>query len=316
MEANRPSADAQALNDPLTRDAIFLVVTVRPGDAAVTTVRSLAADLSKLVRAVGARDLGGHLSCVLAFGVDGWDRIVGVPRPALLHAFMPVVSGPRRAVRTPGDLLFHIRAERMDLCFELASQIMARLNGAVEVVDEVHGFRYFDDRDLTGFVDGTENPIGAAAIEATLVGDEDPSFAGGSYVMVQKYVHDLAKWANLSTEQQERIIGRTKLADIELEDDVKPAFAHNALTTIVEDGVERKVVRRNMPFGEVGGTSGTYFIGYARSLLVLEQMIRNMFIGDPPGTYDRLLDFTHPLTGTNFFAPSVGFLDDLGAKRD
>jgi putative iron-dependent peroxidase len=204
----------------------------------------------------------------------------------------------------------------MDLCFELASQIMARLDGAVEVVDEVHGFRYFDDRDLTGFVDGTENPVGAAAIEATLVGDEDRGFARGSYVMVQKYVHDLAKWADLTTEQQERIIGRTKLADIELEDDVKPAFAHIALTTIVEDGIERKVVRRNMPFGEVGGTSGTYFIGYARSLLVLEQTIRNMFIGDPPGTYDRLLDFTHPVTGTNFFAPSVGFLEDLVAKGD
>jgi putative iron-dependent peroxidase len=297
----------------LTRDAIFLLVTVRPADEAVAAVRNLAADLSKLVRAVGARDLDGHLSCVLAFGVDGWDRIVGLPRPALLHPFMPVGSGPRRAVSTPGDLLFHIRAERMDLCFELASLVMARLDGAVDVVDEVHGFRYFDERDLTGFVDGTENPVGPAAVEATIVGDEEPELAGGSYVMVQRYVHDLAKWARLSTEEQERIIGRTKLSDIELDDAVKPAYAHNALTTIVEDGVERKVVRRNMPFGDVGGTSGTYFIGYARSLLVLEQMLRNMVIGDPPGTYDRLFDFTHPVTGTNFFAPSIGLLDALGA---
>jgi putative iron-dependent peroxidase len=312
MEANSPGANAQSLNDPLTRDAIFLVVTVRPADKAVAAVRTLATDLPKLVRAAGERDLDGHLSCVLAFGADGWDRIVGGAQPALLHPFMPVVSGPRRAVSTPGDLLFHIRSERMDLCFELASLVMARLVGAVDVVDEVHGFRYFDDRDLTGFVDGTENPIGPAAVEATIVGDEDPELAGGSYVMVQQYVHDLAKWARLSTEEQERIIGRTKLSDIELDDAVKPAYAHNVLTTIVEDGVEQKVVRRNMPFGDVGGTSGTYFIGYARSLLVLEQMLRNMVIGDPPGTYDRLLDFTHPVTGTNFFAPSTGLLDALG----
>jgi putative iron-dependent peroxidase len=312
MEANSPGADAQALNDPLTRDAIFLVETVRPAGEAVAAVRTLAADLPKLVRAVGARDLDGHLSCVLAFGVDGWDRIVGLPRPALLHPFLPVVSGPRRAVSTPGDLLFHIRAERMDLCFELASLVMARLDDAVDVVDEVHGFRYFDDRDLTGFVDGTENPVGPAAVEATIVGDEEPELAGGSYVMVQRYVHDLAQWARLSNEEQERIIGRTKLSDIELDDAVKPAYAHNALTTIVEDGIERKVVRRNMPFGDVGGTSGTYFIGYARSLLVLEQMLRNMVIGVPPGTYDRLLDFTHPITGTNFFAPPISLLDALG----
>src|ERR1700690_975854 len=138
---------------------------------------------------------------------------------------MSCASAPRRAVATPGDLLFHIRAERMDLCFELASLIVTRLGDAIEIVDEVPGFRYFDDRDLTGFVDGTENPVGPAAIEATIVGDEEPAFAGGSYVMVQKYVHDLPKWEALSTEDQERIIGRTKLADIELEDDVKPAYA-------------------------------------------------------------------------------------------
>jgi putative iron-dependent peroxidase len=311
MEAPRATATPQAFNDPPTRDAIFLVATVKPSPDAAARVRELAAGLAKLVRAVGARDVNGRLSCVLAFGADGWEAIVGASRPPLLHRFMAVSSGDRRAVATPGDLLFHIRAERMDLCFELAGLIVNRLDDAIDVVDEVHGFRYFDDRDLTGFVDGTENPVGSAALDATIVADEAPEYAGGSYVMVQKYVHDLPRWDALSTEDQERIIGRTKLADIELEDDVKPAFAHNALTTIVEDGVERKVLRRNMPFGEVGGSSGTYFIGYARSLLVLEEMIRNMFVGNPPGTYDRLLDFTHPVTGTNFFAPCVELLEAL-----
>ncbi len=313
MQSPSSGAVAQAFNEPMTRDAIFLVMTVHQASAAVAAVRALAAGLPKLVRAVGARDVNGHLTCVVAFGADSWDRIVGLARPALLHRFMPVASGPRRAVSTPGDVLVHIRAERMDLCFELATQVLTRLRGWVDVVDEAHGFRYFDERDLTGFVDGTENPVGGAAIDATVVGDEDPHLAGGSYVMVQKYVHDLAAWGKLSTEDQEQIIGRTKLADIELDDAVKPAFAHNVLTTISEDGIERKVLRRNMPFGDVGGESGTYFIGYARSLLILEQMIRNMFIGDPPGTYDHLLDFTHAVTGTNFFAPSVGLLESLEA---
>ena len=316
MEALQATATPQAFNDPPTRDAIFLVATVKPSPKAVATVRELAGGLAKLVRAVGARDGNGRLSCVLSFGADGWESIVGAPRPPLLHGFVAVNSGGRRAVATPGDLLFHIRAERMDLCFELASLIVTRLGDAIDVVDEVHGFRYFDDRDLTGFVDGTENPVGAAALDATIVGEEAPEYAGGSYVMVQKYIHDLPRWDALSTEDQERIIGRTKLADIELEDEVKPAFAHNALTTIVEDGIERKIIRRNMPFGDVGGSSGTYFIGYARSLLILEQMIRNMFIGDPPGTYDRLLDFTHAVTGTNFFAPSAELLESLGAGPD
>src|ERR1700726_5204367 len=130
----------------------------------------------------------------------------------------------------------------MDLCFELATQIMARLGEAVSTIDEVHGFRYFDDRDLLGFVDGTENPRGAAAIDAVLIGEEDAAFAGGSYVIVQKYLHDLDAWNALSTEAQERIIGRTKLSDIELDDSVRPKSAHSALTTIVENGKEIKIL--------------------------------------------------------------------------
>ena len=149
--------------------------------------------------------------------------------------------------------MFHIRAKRMDLCFELATQIMAQLGDAVSAVDEVHGFRYFDDRDLLGFVDGTENPSGRARLPTRCsIGDEDPAFAGGSYVIVQKYLHDLDGWNALSTEAQEHIIGRKKLSDIELDDSVKPTSAHNALTTIVENGKQIKILRDNMPFGTAG----------------------------------------------------------------
>src|ERR1035438_4495031 len=128
-------------------------------------------------------------------------------------------AGDRHAVATPGDLLLHIRAERMDLCFELATHITSRLGDALDSADEVHGFRYFDDRDLIGFVDGTENPVGDEAVQATVIGAEDPAYAGGSYVVVQKYLHDLDRWNALPTEQQEQIIGRTKLDDIELAED-------------------------------------------------------------------------------------------------
>jgi porphyrinogen peroxidase len=305
---------AQPVSAPLTRAAIFLVVTINKGEDPAEAVRSFCADFAGLVRAVEFRDLEAGLSCVLGVGSEAWDRLFGAPRPAELHPFREFRAGSRHAIATPGDLLFHIRARRMDLCFEIAAQIMGKLGDAVTAVDEVHGFRYFDDRDLLGFVDGTENPRGAAVIDAALIGAEDAAFAGGSYVITQKYVHDLAGWNALPTETQERIIGRAKLSDIELDDTAKPSFAHNALTTIEENGREFQIVRDNMPFGKVGlGEYGTYFIGYCRTPRVTEQMIENMFVGRPPGNYDRLLDFSRAVTGTLFFVPSATFLDALGA---
>jgi len=314
--ADRQPALAQAVSAPLTRAAIFLVATLNPGAEHRATLRSFCGDLAALVRAVEFRDLEAGLSCVIGFGSDAWDRLFGQPRPAELHAFREIRAGVRHAVSTPGDLLFHIRAKRMDLSFELATQIMARIGNSVSTVDEVQGFRYFDDRDLIGFVDGTENPRGQAAADAVLIGEEDPTFAEGSYVIVQKYLHDLERWNALSTEEQEKIIGRTKLSDIELDDAVKPTSAHSALTTIVEDGKEIKILRDNMPFGRPGhGEFGTYFIGYSRSPRTIEQMLENMFIGRPPGNYDRLLDFSRAITGNLFFVPSATFLENLADEQ-
>lgn len=302
----------QPVATPLTRAAIFLVVTINRGDENNALVRSLCGDLAALLRSVGFRDPLGNLSCVMAFGSDIWDRLFGEPRPAELHVFKEIRSGTRHAVSTPGDLLFHIRAQHMDLCFELATLIMTRLGGAVSTQDEVHGFRYFDSRDLLGFVDGTENPADLAAVNATLIGKEDSAFAGGSYVIVQKYLHNLAGWNKLSTEAQEHIIGRTKLSDVELDDAIKPTSAHSTLTTIKEDGKEIKILRDNMPFGEASkGEFGTYFIGYSRSPRTIEQMLENMFVGRPPGNYDRILDFSTAISGSLFFVPSATFLESL-----
>jgi putative iron-dependent peroxidase len=262
---------------------------------------------------VGFRIPDGGLTCVVGIGADAWDRLYpGLPRPAGLHPFVQL-EGRHTAPATPGDLLLHLRARRMDLCFELASQLMNRLAGHADVLDEVHGFRFFDERDLLGFVDGTENPRGAAAVAAVVIGDEDPAYAGGSYVIVQKYLHDLDAWNALPVEEQERAFGRHKLTDIEFPDAAKPPNSHLALNKVVgPDGTERKIVRDNMPFGAVGTREfGTYYIAYAATPSVTEQMLVNMFIGNPPGNYDRILDFSTAVTGSLFFAPSADFLDDL-----
>jgi porphyrinogen peroxidase len=302
----------QSVVAPLTRAAIFLVVSIRDDRSARALLRSFFANLSGLIRAVEFRDIEAGLSCVVGFGSDAWDRLFGRPRPAELHPFQEIRSAGRHAVATPGDILFHIRAKRMDLCFELASQIMESIEDVVSVADEVHGFRYFDDRDVIGFVDGTENPRGEAARESAIVGNEDPAFAGGSYVIVQKYLHDMKAWNALPVETQERIIGRRKLSDIELDDAVKPPSAHNALTNIEENGRQLQILRDNMPFGRPGhGEFGTYFIGYSRTPRVIELMLQNMFVGRPPGNYDRLLDFSRAVTGSLFFVPSAAFLDDI-----
>jgi putative iron-dependent peroxidase len=311
--ASSAGAMAQPIVAPLTRAAIFLVMTINSAPDSPAAVRSLCADLAKLVRAVEFRDIEGGLSCVMGIGSDAWRQLFGDPRPAYLQPFREIRAGNRHAVSTPGDLLFHIRAKRMDLCFELATQITAKLGNAVSPVDEVHGFRYFDDRDLLGFVDGTENPQHQALIEAALIGAEEPAFIGGSYVIVQKYLHDMDGWNALPTETQERIIGRKKLSDIELDDSVKPTSAHNALTTIEEDGKEVKILRDNMPFGRAATSEfGTYFIGYSRAPRRIEQMLENMFIGRPPGNYDRLLDFSRAVTGSLFFVPTATFLENVG----
>ena len=303
--------EPQPVVSPLTAAAVFLVLTINPGGE--DTVRDLLPDLSGIGRSVGFRIPEADLQVVTGIGSDAWDRLFAGPRPRELHPFRELAGARHQAPATPGDLLFHVRANRMDLCFEFAAQVMKRLNGAVTVADEVQGFRYFDERDLIGFVDGTESPGGAAGVSAAIVdADDDPDFAGGSYVIVQKYLHDMASWNAISIEEQERVIGRTKLDDIEMPDDVKPANSHVALNTITgPDGEERQIVRANMPFGNPGqGEFGTFYIGYAATPAVTEEMLTNMFIGSPPGNTDRILDFSTAITGSLFFALAADFLDD------
>jgi porphyrinogen peroxidase len=310
---DRVPIDAQSIDAPLSSSAIFLIVTVGSDQDSLTKACSVLGGLDDLVKTVGFRDLSGRLSCIAGIGSDFWNRLQPDRRPKELRPFAPIEGPVHKAPATPGDLLFHIRAERADMCFEFERLLLDGLGDAVTIVDEVSGFRYFDARDLLGFVDGTANPTGLDLPASALVGGEDDDFAGGSYIVVQKYLHDLAGWGKIPTEQQEAIIGRTKIDNVEIDDDDAPRKSHKSLTTIVDaQGVEHDILRDNMPFGQPGRKEfGTYFIGYSRFLWVIELMLNRMYVGDPAGAYDRLLDFSTPQTGTTFFAPSRPMLERL-----
>ena len=314
------SAAAPVERQPVTGTtgaaALYIVLGVAAGADNEDTVRGWCAGVGGLARSMRHRFPDSDLRCVIGFGADAWDRLFGAPRPAHLQPFEAIRGGRHQAPSTPGDIMIHLRAERADLAFDLAARLMAGLGSAVVPIDEVQGFRSFDARSMLGFVDGTENPEGEAADAAAFVGDEDPAFRGGSYVLVQKYLHRMAAWNALPVAEQEKVFGRTKTDDVEMDDAVKPGNSHIALNVITDDnGEELKIVRANLPFGQPSrGEFGTYFIGYARDPAITLRMLSNMFIGDPPGNYDRLLDFSEAVTGTLFFVPSADLLEALAER--
>jgi putative iron-dependent peroxidase len=295
---------------PLTDSALFLTLTIHEGHE--EAVHDFLPDLGDLVKSVGFPHPREDLHCVLGISSDAWDRLLSGPRPRALHPFREIAGDRHRAPATAGDLFLHLRSTNPYPCFELARRIVTALGPAVEVADEVLGFRYFDRRDLLGFVDGTANPEGGDAAAAALVGDEDPDFSGGSYLIVQKYLHDLTAWSAKPVEERESSVGRRMLENLEIPDDEKAPDSHVALTTITEaDGTERDIVRDNMPFGSVGRDEyGTYFAGYAADPSVTELMLTRMFVGEPPGTTDRLLEVSTAVTGGLFFVPPADLLDD------
>ncbi|KAJ5676190.1 Dyp-type peroxidase [Penicillium macrosclerotiorum] len=313
MSSQRVPIESQRVDAPLTQSATFLVVSATNKPDSISTIRGVLAGLDGLAKNVSIRDLNAQFACTVGIGSNIWDSLTKLPRPAELHPFREVKGQKHTAVSTPGDLLFHIRSERRDICFEFERQLMDQLGDSVALVDETVGFRYFDVRDLLGFVDGTANPVGPAVPASILVAEEDTSAQGGSYIVVQKYTHDLDTWKMLSTEQQEQIIGRTKLDNVELDDAESGQQSHKTLNTIEdENGNEHDILRDNMPFGSPGSAEfGTYFIGYTRRLWVIEKMLERMFVGNPPGLHDRILDYSKPLTGSVFFAPSASFLASL-----
>ena len=311
---DRVPIEPQAVLAPLSRSAVFLSVDIVGDSNAISRVRDVISDIGGLIRAVGFRDLNGRLSCVVGIGSKAWAEFAPGSPPQQLHDFREVVGSKHTAVASQTDLLFHIRADREDMCFELERLLLEALGADVVVRDEVAAFRYFDSRDLLGFVDGTEDPTGDALPKVALIGAEDPEFVGGSYLVVQKYLHDLAAWHGLTAEQQERIMGRRKADNVEREDE-GAQLSHKSLATITDDdGTEHDILRDNMPFGRPGRSEfGTYFVGLAADLSVIERMLTRMFVGFPPGQHDRLLDFSTAVTGGVYFVPSREKLESLGS---
>jgi putative iron-dependent peroxidase len=287
---------------------IFLTLTLAADEDAAPVVRRVAAALPALTPGVGDWLGEPGLVSAIGFGAAVWPRLFGARRPAALAPFEALADGPRSAPATPGDLLVHIHSSRHDANFALAREVVRRLEGAARLVEEIHGFRYSGGRDLTGFVDGTENPKGEARAQVALVGAEDPDFAGGSYAHVQRYVHDLKRWERAPVSEQEAAIGRTKADDLELDDEVKPASAHIARVVIEEGGEELEILRHGLPYGTTT-EHGLYFLAYGSSPAPFRKMLARMVRRDAGGHYDHLLDFTRPVTGAAFFVPSLAFLE-------
>ncbi|MBO9584808.1 MAG: Dyp-type peroxidase [Flavobacterium sp.] len=306
---------SQNVTDYPNNNTIFMVWKFIHQEEAKTSFEKLCALVGNLNNSYNIRVPDGKTSCVMGIGHDAWIKLgLPLPLPKELVNFETIAGAKHTAISTAGDLHFHLRASNAAVCFDMAIAITKVLGDVAECLEEVHGFRYWDGRSIIGFVDGTENPVGEEREHFALVGDEDPVYKGGSYLFVQKYFHNMKNWESLTTEEQEKVIGRSKMDDIEMDDDVKPANSHSALTAITdENGNELKIVRDNMPFGNPSkGEIGTYFISYASTFSTTKKMLENMFIGDPVGNYDRILDFSTAQTGTLFFVPTLDVLDEYG----
>ncbi|MBY4679030.1 Dyp-type peroxidase [Marinobacterium arenosum] len=293
-------------------DAIFLTFNQTDVDQAVVTVRKVLAGIPALQQRYNDNHPEAGVHIVVAVGSGYWNRLCGDPQPKQLRPFPALEQGLRVAPATPVDLLFHIRSDRHDLNFELAWQIRSQLADAAQLVEEVHGFRYLDSRDMTGFVDGTENPTGEHRAEVAVVGAEDSAFSGGSYIHLQRYVHKLPLWQRQPLKTQEDTIGRTKQDNIEYFSADKPLTAHTKRTSLKDSaGRSIEILRHSMPYGS-STECGLMFASYCRTPDNFEAMLESMVIGDGQGHWDHLLKYTRAVTGQAFFAPAADRLERLG----
>lgn len=307
-----PRTTPQNITDSPNSNTLFSVWKFRKGADYKPVFETVCGLIGNLNRSMAIRVVNAGASCVMGIGHDAWLKLgLPTPLPKELTTFKPIAGRKHVAVSTPGDLHFHLRASSTAVCFDMAKALSNALSPVAECLEEIHGFRYWDGRSVIGFVDGTENPVGDERSQFGLVGDEDPAYRGGSYLFVQKYLHNLTAWEALPVEAQEKIIGRYKQSDVEMPDDVKPSNAHSALANLTDDdGNDLKIVRDNMPFGHPQkGEFGTYFIAYANTFSTTRKMLERMFLGVPEGNYDRLLDFSTAHTGTLFFVPTMEMLD-------
>ena len=291
--------------------ALFLTFNQTRSDGAQEKVKAVLSKIPALELLFNQSNPGANLHIVAAIGSAYWSQLNLTGAPRELQPFPSLENGEMIAPNTPVDLLFHIRSERKDLNFMLAQRLTTELGDAVELVEEVEGFRYLDSRDLTGFVDGTENPEGENRINVAVVGEEDPDFAGGSYIHLQRYVHNMPFWNKQSLKTQEDTIGRTKADNVEYASAAKAMTAHTKRTSLKdEQGRSIEILRHSMPYGDTR-ECGLLFASYCRSPENFTLMLKSMIEGDGSGHCDHLLKYTRAVTGQAFFAPSVAFLESL-----
>ncbi|UAA38455.1 Dyp-type peroxidase [Paraneptunicella aestuarii] len=252
------------------------------------------------------------VSGVIAIGSNYWMELYPGFLPAELAPFPDMHCEDRHAPVVPCDLFIQMRADRADICHAMGTAVYDALKPHVELVEQIKGFRFLDGRDLTGFVDGTENPKGMHKLDVAIIGDEDPEFAGGSYIHIQRYRHNLSKWNQLDVPHQEEIFGRTKTDDIEFASEMKKPFAHTKRTNLKDaNGNSIEILRQSMPYGDMK-EQGLFFVSCAKSPQPFTKMLESMIFGDAHGNYDKLMDYTTAETGAAFFAPSVDFLKFQG----
>ncbi|MFQ1045716.1 Dyp-type peroxidase [Acinetobacter variabilis] len=252
-----------------------------------------------------------QIKTAVAFGPELWSKLYE-QAPAGFKQLEPIQGSFNMPV-VPADVLIHIASARADICFALSQSFFEGIRDQVEVLDERVCFRYFDGRDITGFIDGTENPqFPDDRAEVALLGEDTGIFQDGSFIFAQRYAHNLDKWKKLKVDAQEQVMGRTKLESIELEDEVKPANAHIA-RTVVEDegGEEMEILRHSLPYGDGRGDQGLFFIAYTKDLKIIDAMLVRMFGTSGDGIHDRLLHFVTPMDGAYYFAPSEELLEEI-----
>ncbi|WP_169307243.1 Dyp-type peroxidase [Chitiniphilus eburneus] len=248
---------------------------------------------------------------VVGIGANTWADLFGEARPQWLRGFPRISGAIHPAPSTDVDLLLHLRGERCDLLYELGERLVVDLAEWFDPVETTACFRYREGRDLTGFVEGTENPVGDERATVALVGEEDAAWAGGSYVHIQRYVHRMNEWQKLPVKQQEAVIGRTKESDEELSDDDKPLTAHVRRVEIEQDGEELEILRQSMPYGTPGGEKGLLFASYCKTPVNFEKMLARMVSPTADGRVDHLLNYTRAVSGAAFFVPSREALASL-----
>lgn len=261
-----------------------------------------------ITRSLRIRDNKGNLKVALGFSNNAWDYLFpDAPKPKELETYQTLTGPKYQMPASKGDLFLHIRANDEAAVYEFMSQAMLFLRDITTVVDETKGFRYFEGRAIIGFIDGTENPQVEDAAGYAIIGDEDPYFENCSYAFAQKWRHQMDIWNKLTTETQEKAVGRKKFSDLELDDGEKFSNAHNVASQAKINGVEQKIVRMNVPYSDpASGNTGTYFIGYSRYWKVTKTMLQNMLDKN-----DYLLSFSDILSGQLFFIPSRPLLDKI-----